>query len=415
MTSPSSPVCSVKAILVALVVLVSLCAQQAPAPAQTAPEAATQKTDLFAHCSLAENVRALVRSTLTQKTDAFAITAVSADYGRWDTARYLGPFASPHSSGSSFNGWGVKIVAKNITNGEAAAYIGPTTIQLEDTAGKRYDIVDDFWHSFVQFGGVDKHAASYSIFKGSVETAVGNAWDFQEGGSKIGTLVAFTADERLVINLSLSPQKSVTLLFVFDAPADSKPKSLLWPDRESIPLPAAAAAPPSSETKPAANSGSTGIPGAVSAVDTKTDTTPEKPAGPSTNECSVFVITGLLKNAEHSPMPGMTVFYLPRTETKDKKGVVTAGVAVSKRDFGWSPKSFSNPGGDTDATGLFKIEVNLANQWVATNGDVFTVGFLGRGFDPITRDSNNSPIFFKVDRQKCGLDLGDIVVHTAGR
>jgi hypothetical protein len=124
-----------------------------------------------------------------------------------------------------------------------------------------------------------------------------------------------------------------------------------------------------------------------------------------------FIITGTLKTATGAPMANKTVIYMPRNDTKDKKGVLQEGFVLNKQSFGWTKESIGNPHTDSDSTGAFKLELEMTNEFVTKRGDLFSLGLLGNsGVYILNREAKKGAPTYKIERESGKLDLGEILV-----
>ncbi len=181
-----------------------------------------------------------------QQSGALEIAVVQTVYGKWnamDTASGPNP---------SEPGWGITVLLKNTSDKPASATIDPVDLQIEDVAGKTcaascsYAAEKIAYATLVRLGNVhftntwgwkDK-AAIVRTFDSGDSTVLrlvylneGTLLEFLDGKTVVGTLMTSSKWE-----LTLPPQKSMTLVFVFNAPAANRPASLKWPGASPIDL-----------------------------------------------------------------------------------------------------------------------------------------------------------------------------------
>ncbi len=160
----------------------------------------------------------------TQMAGPLEITAVNTEYQAWQYRD------------ASITGWGVTVHVVNTTDRTVAENIEPARLQITNDSAKHYSLPDDFSKvcTMINLGQLRAQGYAGEFFKLSTGTAV----KISDSSSDVGMLVGIRDKNTRKFNLQLqlSPKKSVTLVFVFDAPKESKPKTLNWPTAKAIEL-----------------------------------------------------------------------------------------------------------------------------------------------------------------------------------
>jgi hypothetical protein len=154
--------------------------------------------------------------------------------------------------GISVSGWGVTVTVKNTTDTAATVTIDPTALRIEDAEGKvcgehpadakviAHAILeplgsvsyDTTWGWKGEAGIVQTFSSGGSRVLRLVYLGKGTLLEFLNKKSSLGTLMTGDAWE-----LTVEPQKSVTMTLVFESPAEHKPARLKWPGADTIDLP----------------------------------------------------------------------------------------------------------------------------------------------------------------------------------
>jgi hypothetical protein len=174
------------------------------------------------------------------------ITAVKAQYDVW---KRMETDSSPEISVS---GWGVTVTVRNTTDTAATVTIDPAELRIEDAEGKvcgehpadakviAHAILeplgsvsyDTTWGWKGEAGIVQKFRSGGTAVLRLVYLGKGTLIEFLDRKSSLGTLL--TGDQW---ELTVEPQKSVTMTLVFESPAERKPAKLKWPGADPIDLP----------------------------------------------------------------------------------------------------------------------------------------------------------------------------------
>jgi hypothetical protein len=158
------------------------------------------------------------------------ITAVDAKYDTWGWQQLS------IGQRSSITGWGIRVHLVNTTDKEVNEYIGPDGLQMTNDLGKKYSIPDEFlfWLPHANRWQFSRQGIGSSLLLFSS----GNAVKISDWEGSIGTFVSLydEKNKKQIMNLTLSPKKGVTLLFIFDSPPESKPQTLAWPKANPIDL-----------------------------------------------------------------------------------------------------------------------------------------------------------------------------------
>jgi hypothetical protein len=171
----------------------------------------------------------------TQTSNPFEVRAVGATYreARCQLSRFNVVYAT--------SGWGLTVVLHNPTDAEVTADVSPG-LQMIDVEGKKHAVPEGFWSSSACTNrGIDEESSglgSFYIMNNGfaldyVRREANNTW------RKVGSLTGIWDDtaKRGKAFLRLSPHESVKVLFIFEAPPESKPKSLIWPNKQPIAIP----------------------------------------------------------------------------------------------------------------------------------------------------------------------------------
>jgi hypothetical protein len=174
-----------------------------------------------------------VAKSESQTSNPFEMRVVSA------TCRDVRCQLSQFNVVYSASGWGITTIVHNPTDAEVTADISPG-LQMVDAEGKRHSVPDGFWSSSACSNrGINPeslgmfHVAS-NEFKLDYTRPEGDN-TARMTGSLTGAWDEAAKRGRAL--LRLSPHESVKILFVFDAPPECKPRSLLWPDKLPVPVP----------------------------------------------------------------------------------------------------------------------------------------------------------------------------------
>ncbi len=160
----------------------------------------------------------------TQQAGPLKITAVNTEYAGWQ------------SQFNSFAAWGVRVRVQNTTDQEVSGSFGEDDLQITDASGKRYSISNLYQNVFAE---INLKELSSQGLQGNLlfSDTGGNAVIFRDGDTTIGELSRAIVDAPKIQNIytiKLASKKSVTLVFVFDSPKESKPQTLFWPKAQPI-------------------------------------------------------------------------------------------------------------------------------------------------------------------------------------
>jgi len=160
----------------------------------------------------------------TQRAGTLEITAVGTEYRLWQYRD------------ASITGWGVRVHVVNTTDQAVSENIKPASLQIMDDAGKRYSLPDNFSKicTMINLGQLSSQRLGGDLLFFNTGTAL----RIRDTNSTVGTLVGVRdkSMSKFNLELQLSPKKSVTLVFVFDSPKESKPQTLNWPNAKPIDL-----------------------------------------------------------------------------------------------------------------------------------------------------------------------------------
>ncbi|HEY1205459.1 MAG: hypothetical protein ABSH46_05945 [Bryobacteraceae bacterium] len=160
-------------------------------------------------------------SGTAKEGDSFEVRVVGARY------RWVGCQLSQFNMVYSASGWAVTALVSNPTDTKLTAEI--PRLQIADLEGRKHSVPEDFWStSACANRGVDEKSGRFLVF--------GSGFSLEYQGGRLESIFD-GKDNRGKAFLELSPHGSVKLLLVFEGPAEFKPKTLLWPNKQPIAIP----------------------------------------------------------------------------------------------------------------------------------------------------------------------------------
>jgi ankyrin repeat protein len=165
-----------------------------------------------------------------QGASRLEITASGAEYQAW------GHYNFSLKQSSSTSGWGVKIKMINPTDQEVSETIDPADLRIANGVGATYSLTTESVNYCPEINL--KQLSTQGLDGVMLFFDTGTAVEIRDGNTAVGTLSRIFDEMIGKTNLviSLSPKKSVTLVFVFDSPKESKPRTLFWPKTKPIDL-----------------------------------------------------------------------------------------------------------------------------------------------------------------------------------
>ena len=175
------------------------------------------------------NARAADAPQKTQRVGPLEITAADSVFRDW---RYQDPSLRFYGS---VTGWGVAVRITNVTDKEISQFVGPEGVQMTNASGKQSKLEgssSNFWPLICreQLSAQDLDGSELALFNSGVEVTI------KDATTTVGKIGGIAIEGKWRFTLLLAPKKSITLVYIFDSPKESKPISLTWPEAKPIDL-----------------------------------------------------------------------------------------------------------------------------------------------------------------------------------